>query len=287
MSWFFSTTHTPLEDAGHAAFSLWYSVRVSTQRVSAVSSKMEGLRTKGRSMRVIKSPELLESERAAREQSAIELIAQGLITVPLSARQQQAYDDAVLYAAELDARERAYYEQLPARIVADNKRITDALNTGRLYLANGHGDGGTPTIHFASCFTVRHQMDRDIAHGFGRAADAEEPAGSWHASSSSDFVAKWPNLMTLDEVEALPSYRACQNCNPDTKERRKTPAPKIKPSKLSSINVDRIGRHYETASGEYLGSLESYTVTADLIVLHCTERDYRGTRDSLVVLLPK
>jgi hypothetical protein len=237
-------------------------------------------------MRLIKSPELVESQRAAREQSAIELIGQGLITVPLSARQQQAYDDAVLYAAEIDARERAYYEQLPARIAADNSRITDALNAGRLYLANEHNDGAAPTIHFASCFSVRHQVDRDIAHEFDRMRDGE-PNGSWHAGSGVDYVAKWPNLMTLEEVEQLRSYRACQSCNPDTMERKKTPAPKTKPSKLSSITIDRIGRHYETTSGEYLGVLESYTVSADLIVLHCSERDYRGVRDSLVVLLPK
>jgi len=237
-------------------------------------------------MPLIESPELAESQRAAREQSAIELIAQGLITVPLSARQQQAYDDAVRYAAEIDAREREYYEELPARIAADNRRITDALNAGRLYLANEHSDGAAPTIHFASCFSVRHQVDRDVAHEFDRKRDGE-PNGSWHAGPGVDYVAKWPNLMTLEEVEALRSYRACQSCNPDTKERRKTPAPSIKPSKLSSITIDRIGRHYETTSGEYLGALDSYTVSADLIVLHCTERDYRGVRDSLVVLLPK
>lgn len=237
-------------------------------------------------MPLIKSPEVIANQKAALEQSAIELIAQGLITVPLSARQQQAYDDAVLYAAEIDARERRYYEQLPAQIVADNRRITDALNAGRLYLANEHGDGAARTIHFASCFTIRHQVDRNAAHEYDRPRDGEAD-GSWHAGAGVDFVAKWPNLMTLEEVEGLPSYRACQNCNPDTKERKKTPVPKVKSSRLSSITIDRIGRHYETTSGEYLGALESYTVTANLIVLHCTERDYQGVRDSLVVLLPR
>jgi len=238
-------------------------------------------------MPVAKSPQLVESLRLAREQSAIELIAQGLISVPLSARQQQAYDDAVRYAAEVDAREREYYDQLPERIAADNTRITEELNAGRLYLANEHGDGATPTIHFASCFSVRHQVDRDVAHEFDRQRDDGQPDGSWHAGPGVDYVAKWPNLLTLDEVEELRAYRACQLCNPDTKERKKTPAPKVKPSKLSSITIDRIGRHYETTSGEYLGILESYTVSADIIVLQCTERDYRGVRDSLVVLLPK
>lgn len=237
-------------------------------------------------MPLSKSPQLVESQRAAAEQSAVELIGQGLITVPLSARQQQAYDDAVRYAAEIDAREREYYEKLPARIAADNGQIIAALNAGRLYLANEHNDGSAPTIHFASCFSVRHQVDRDIAHEVDR-AQAGESNGSWHAGPGVDFVAKWPNLMTLEEVEALRAYRACQSCNPDTKERKKTSAPTVKPSKLSSITIDRIGRQYETTSGEYLGMLESYTVSADLIVLHCTERDYRGVRDSLVVLLPK
>jgi hypothetical protein len=238
-------------------------------------------------MPVLKSPQLQESLRSARELSAIDLIAQGLISVPLSARQQQAYDDAVRYAAEIDAKERKYYDQLPERIAADNKRVTDELNAGRLYLANEHSDNAAPTVHFASCFSVRHQVDRDIAHVYDREPEPGEPNGSWHAGPGVDYVAKWPNLMTLDEVERLSAYRACQLCNPDTKERKKTAVPKTKPSKLSSITIDRIGREYETTSGEYLGILESYTVSADIIVLHCAERDYRGVRDSLVVLLPK
>lgn len=238
-------------------------------------------------MPVTFSPQLEESQRAALEMSAIDLIAQGLITVPLSDRQQKAYDDAVRYAAEIDARERTYYDQLPARIVADNKRIAEELAAGRLYLANEHSDNAAPTVHFASCFSVRHQVDRDIAHVYDREPEPGEPNGSWHAGPGVDYVAKWPNLMTLDEIEQLRSYRACQLCNPDTKERKKTAAPRVKPSKLSSITIDRIGREYETTSGEYLGILESYTVSADLIVLHCAERDYRGVRDSLVVLLPK
>ena len=162
-------------------------------------------------MRVIKSPDLLERMRAAREQSAVELIAQGLITVPLSPRQQQAYDDTVRYAAEIDAREREYHEQLPTQIAADNERITSELDAGRLYLANEHGDGSTPTIHFASCFSIRHQVDRDVAHQFDQARDGES-TGSWHAGPGVDYFAKWPNLMTLNEVEELQSYRACQSC---------------------------------------------------------------------------
>jgi hypothetical protein len=55
--------------------------------------------------------------------------------------------------------------------------------------------------------------------------------------------------MTLNEVEQRSAYRARQLCNPDVKERKKTAAPKIKPSKLSSITIDRIGREYETTSG--------------------------------------
>lgn len=237
-------------------------------------------------MPLIKSPELLERQRIAREQSAIELIAQGLITVPLSPRQQQAYDDAVVYAAEIDARERKYYEELPAQIAEDNRRITDALNAGRLYLANDHGTGAAPTIHFASCFTIRHQVDRDAAHELDERRNGESD-GSWHARSGAEYVAKWPNLMTLAEVEELRAYRACQNCNPDTRERKKTVTPQVRPSKLSSITIDRIGRRYETITGDQLGTLESFTVSAELIQLTCSERNHQGLPDSPVLLLPR
>ena len=237
-------------------------------------------------MPLIKSPELLASERASREQSAIELIAQGLIGVPLSARQQKAYDDAVLYAAQIEEEERQHYEQLPTQIAAENERVMSDLNAGRLYLANEHSGGAAPTIHFASCFSIRHQVDRDVAHELENLHD-EGLEGSWHAGSSVGPVSKWPNLMTLREVEDLPAYRACRSCNPDTTERQKTATPKMKPSRLSSITVDRIGRRYETTSGEYLGVLESYTVGENLIELNCSDRNYQGSRDSLVVLLPK
>jgi len=233
----------------------------------------------------MKSPEVLAKEQQAREQSAMELMAQGVITFELSPRQQLAYDDAVRFAAEVDARERAYYEQLPAQIAAENQRVMADLNSGKLYLANETGDSGR-VIHFASCPSVRHQVDRDVSHEV-EIEQAEEIVGSWHSGPGHDFVAKWPNLMTLEEVEQLPSYRACQRCNPDTKERRKLAARIPKPSKITSITPERIGREYETAAGEYLGVLESYTVSRDLIVLHCSERDYRGTRESLVTMLPK
>jgi hypothetical protein len=87
---------------------------------------------RGTDMRVIKSPELIASQQLAREMSAIDLIAQGLISVPLSERQQRAYDDAVRFAAEVDERERAHYEQLPARVGAENERVLADLKAGRL-----------------------------------------------------------------------------------------------------------------------------------------------------------
>lgn len=235
-------------------------------------------------MRIIKSPELLASEQRARELSAIDLIAQGLISVPLSARQQAAYDDAVRYAAEVDERERAHYDQLPAQIAAENLRVVADLNEGRLYLANDIGDGG-PMIHFASCSSVRHQIDRDVAHKFELDA-ADTVRGSWHSGPGTEVVAKWPNLITLDEVEQLDAYRACQRCNPDTKERRKRRARVPKQSKLSSVTPARIGRDYATASGALLGTLMSYTVTPDRIELHCTEQDYHGDYEAPVILLP-
>lgn len=236
-------------------------------------------------MGLLKSQEVLASEHRVREQSAMELMAQGVITINLSPRQQLAYDDAVRYASEIDARERAHYEQLPAQIVAENERVITNLNAGKLYLANDRGDSSR-TIHFASCPSVRHQVDRDLAHRF-ELEHADTIEGSWHTGPGNDYVAKWPNLMTLEEVEQLRAYRACQRCNPDTKERRKYAALGPKPSKLTSITAERVGREYETLAGEYLGVLESYTVSRDLIVLHCSERDYHGTWDSLITLLPK
>lgn len=234
---------------------------------------------------LVKSPEILDLEQRAREEAAMELMAQGVITFQPSPRQQLAYDDAVRFAAELDAKERAYYEQLPAQIAAENQKIMADLNAGKLYLANDTGDGAR-VIHFASCPSVRHQIDRDISHEL-EIQLAGEIHGSWHAGPGHDFVAKWPDLMTLEQVEQLRSYRACQRCNPDTKERRKRAALNPKPSKITSITPERIGREYETTAGEYLGVLESYTVGRDIIVLHCSERDYRGTRESLVIMLPK
>ncbi len=235
--------------------------------------------------RLTKSPEILAWEQRAREQSAMELMAQGVIKIELSPRQQQAYDDAVRFAAEIDAQERAYYEELPERIAAENQRVVADLNAGKLYLANETGSSAK-MIHFASCPSIRHQVDRDVSHEI-EIEHAEVTEGSWHAGPGHDFVAKWPNLMTLDEVEELRAYRACQRCNPDTKERRKFAAQNPKPSKLTSVTADRIGREYETVAGEYLGALESYTVSRDTIVLHCSERDYRGTRESLIIMLPK
>jgi hypothetical protein len=234
---------------------------------------------------LIKSPEMLAMEQRAREQSAMELMAQGAISFEMSPRQQAAYDDAVRFAAEVDERERAHYDQLPVQIAAENQRVMADLNAGRLYLANATGGGGQ-MIHFASCAAVRHQVDRDVAHAF----DLEETGeleGSWHSGLGYHYVAKWPELMTLDEVEQLRAYRACQRCNPDTKERRKLAAANPKPSKLMALTVDRIGREYETVSGEYLGKLQSYTVSEDLIVMRCSVAEHRGAHESLVVLRPR
>ena len=236
-------------------------------------------------MGIVKSPSVLAFEQQAREEAAMQLMAQGVISFEMTPRQRAAYDEAVRYAAEIDARERAHFEQLPERIVAENQRVLDDLNAGKLYLANETSDSAV-VVHFASCAAVRHQVDRDVAHEF-ELAHAGELEGSWHSGSGYDYVAKWPNLMTLDEVEQLRAYRACQRCNPDTKERRKFAALNPKPSKLSSITIDRIGREYETVEGEPLGTLRSFTVSADGVTLHCSERDFAGGRDDLVVLRPR
>lgn len=42
----------------------------------------------------------------------------------------------MLFAAELDARESAYVEKLPARIADENARVVADLNAGKLYLAS-------------------------------------------------------------------------------------------------------------------------------------------------------
>lgn len=232
-----------------------------------------------------KSDAVLRMEHLAREQSAMELMAQGVITFEMTPRQQAAYDDAVRFAATIDARERQHYRELPARIAAENRQVMADLNAGKLYLVNSVGTS-SPVVHFASCATVRHQVDRDVAHEMEQEQEGEIH-GSWHSGTGFDGVAKWPNLLTLDEVEALRSYRACLRCNPDTKERRKTAARNPQPSKLTSVNADRIGREYETVTGEYLGMLRSYTVTKTEITLSCSEREHRGSHDSLIVMLPR
>jgi hypothetical protein len=235
-------------------------------------------------MPIVKSPELLASQLRAREQSALELMAAGVIKIDLTPRQQAAYDDAVNFAAEVDAREREHYASLPSRVAAENAQVLRDLAAGKLYLANEVGGGRV--VHFASCPSVRHQVDRDVAHELELVRDPAQVDGSWHSGSGYDTTAKWPNLMTLDEVEQLRVYRACRRCNPDTRERRKVALRQQALSKLTSVGPQRIGRMYETPDGTFLGRLISYTVSAEAVTLHCTEGDYAGGFDATVVLLP-
>ncbi|WP_167045137.1 hypothetical protein [Salinibacterium sp. ZJ454] len=53
----------------------------------------------------------------------MELMAQDVIAFELSPRHQLAYDDAVRFAAEIDSRERAYYDQLPRQIAAESHQV--------------------------------------------------------------------------------------------------------------------------------------------------------------------
>lgn len=234
--------------------------------------------------RLVKTPSVLAREQLAREQSASELMAQGIISFEMTPRQQQAYDDAVRYAAEVDARQREHFEQLPAQIAEENRMVLAQLQEGRLYLANAVG--GSTVIHFAACSSIRHQVDRDEAHQT-ELARRDQIAGSWHSGPGSNDVSKWPNLLTREEVEDLRSYKACQRCNPDTKERRKVAARAQRPSKLSSVGIDRIGREYETVEGEYLGELREISITADRVALRFPVREYSGSPDDEVVLLSR
>jgi hypothetical protein len=212
-------------------------------------------------------------------------MAAGVIKIDLTPRQQAAYDDAVRFAAEVDARERKHYASLPSRVAAENAQVLRDLAGGKLYLANEVGGG--QVVHFASCPSVRHQVDRDVAHELELVRDPAEVDRSWHSGLGYDTTAKWPNLMTLDEVEQLRAYRACQRCNPDTRERRKVALRQQVPSQLTSVGPQRIGRKYETPDGIFLGRLISYTVSAEAITLHCTKGDYAGAFDATVILLPK
>jgi hypothetical protein len=200
---------------------------------------------------VVKSSDLVETQLRAREQSALDLMAAEVIKIDLTPRQQAAYDDVVRFAAEVDAQECAHYDALPERVAAENVQVLRRLAAGKRYLADDVG--GNRTIYFASCISVRHQVDRDVAHELELARDPDEVEGSWHSGSGYDTTAKWPNLMTLDEVEQLPAYRACQRCNPDTRERWKTADRKPKPSKRTSVGPQRIGREYQTPDGTLLG----------------------------------
>lgn len=235
-------------------------------------------------MPLVKADSILDLAMPALDES---IVGQRLLgaAVDLSPRQQLAYDEAVRYAAEVDARERDYFERLPERIKTENHQVMADLAAGKLYLVNRVA-GSTNVVHFANCTTIRHQIDRDVAHEFEiERGDVIE--GSWHSGSGAGYVAKWPNLVTIDDVEALRAYRACQRCNPDTKERRKYAGVRNAPSKLTSVTRERIGREYETPEGEYLGVLDSYTVKADEVILHCSERDFAAPYDALVTMLPK
>lgn len=151
-----------------------------------------------------------------------------------SHRQQLAYDDAVEYAAELDAAESAHFAQLPGQIKKENDAIVRSLNEGRIFLANEIGEKSF-IVHLASCRAVRHQIDRDLAHEaeFDREGKIE---GSWHGPGYDD-VAKWPNLMTIEEIELMPAYRACKTCNPETAHRMKKRERPVKPTALRSIGA--------------------------------------------------
>ncbi|BDZ52762.1 hypothetical protein GCM10025867_50030 (plasmid) [Frondihabitans sucicola] len=197
-------------------------------------------------MPLVKADSILDLAMPALDEAAVAMKYSGA-SIDLSPRQQLAFDDAVRYAAEIDAREREHFKQLPEQIKAENDQVMTDLAAGRLYLVNVVA-GSTNVVHFANCRTIRHQVDRDIAHEFEiERGDAIE--GSWHSGSGYDYVAKWPNLVTLAEVEDLRSYRACGLCNPDTKQRRKYAGARNAPSKITSVTQERIGREYETPEG--------------------------------------
>lgn len=209
----------------------------------------------------------------------------GVLRKSLSVREQLAYDDAVAYATKVDEAERAHYAALPDVVRREKQEIAAALDEGRIFVANPLGDSIT-RIHYASCGTIRHQIDRDIAHELEYEREGKVD-GSWHAGSGVDYVSKWPQLVTIEQVEALPAYVACLTCNPPTLQRKKKRVHALKPTMLRSIGRSHLGREFETPAGEYLGTLSSYTVSEALIVLHCSGRDYRGTEETQVIMRPR
>lgn len=188
-------------------------------------------------------------------------------------RRRSAEADVAFMLAE-DQRAAEFQANLPILIAKQKAAIDAALAEGRTYVANKVDY--TFVIHRSNCFAIRHQMDRDEA--WTRYDD--DPRG---ASWSYDM----PNLLTLDEVETLEKYRACQTCNPDTTRRIKKREHTLRPTSVENMARRHIGREFETIDGAPLGELIAFTIAAESVTLHFADGDRVDSECPEVVMLPR
>jgi len=177
---------------------------------------------------------------------------------------------AVDYYAEQDRRQTEYRARVPRLILEEKALVDSELAAGNVYVAN-HGKDRAALIHRSTCHTIRHQVDRDVAW-----------EGHEHGMKYG-----MPNLVTREEVEALPAYGACLVCNPDTNERTKKRAQVYRPTALRNMSLRHVGRYFETLEGDPLGDLVSYTMAAGTVTLHFAAGDIIGVHDDQVVMFPK
>jgi hypothetical protein len=180
----------------------------------------------------------------------------------------------VAFMVSQDQRAAEFRANLSLLIEEQKKEIDAALAAGKNLVANKVDY--TFVIHRSNCFAIRHQMDRDEA--WTRYDD--DPRG---ASWSYDM----PNLLTLDEVEALDVYRACLTCNPDTTRRIKKREHSLRSTSVQNIARRHLGRNFETIDGEPLGELIAYTVSAESVTLRFASGDRMDSECPEVVMLPR
>lgn len=184
-------------------------------------------------------------------------------------------EGAVDFYADQDRKAAEFRAQVPQIIRREKASIDAALASGRMYVAN-HGEFQRPLIHRATCHTIRHQVDRD------------EAWESWlNDGSRVGSHYGMPNLVTRDDVEALPTYRACLVCNPDTNEREKRRTPAIRPTALRNFAPRHLGRTFESVDGQLLGELAAFTIASETVTLHFVGGDHIGNHDDEVIMQPK
>lgn len=186
-------------------------------------------------------------------------------------RASEAFD----YFANQDEADANFRARIPAIIRTEQAEVDAQIEAGRVLVANP-ADSASPLIHTVSCAAMRHRVERSEAW----ANYSDDHRGD-------DGVYPMPRLISPEDVERLPSYRACQLCNPDVASRRKMRAPSLNPTRLRNITRYHLGRRFQTIEGEELGELQEFTVTVATTALRFTGGSLSGGDDDKVVMLPK